>query len=66
LGEKIHKKFVLKNISNFALDFKLLSLAHGIKNSDGKEAILFDPCEGKILASEELEIDVFFRPDRVS
>lgn len=66
VGENIGKKFVIKNISNFALDFKLLTMASGIKNSNGKEAFLFNPSQGKIAASEELEIEVNFQPDRVS
>ena len=63
---KIEKYFTIKNVSNFGLEFRLDTLASGIKNSNGQEAFMYFPSEGKIQASEEQKIKVIFRPDRVS
>lgn len=65
-GHRIQKKFKIKNVSNFALDFKLDKLVSGLQNTNGMEAFIFLPSEGKIPAFGEVEVIARFQPDRVS
>lgn len=65
-GEIIEKSFKVKNASNFALDFKLSTLATGLRNHSGLEAFMYFPAEGKIPAFGETIIKVKFNPERVS
>lgn len=60
LGEKGEKLFKVLNVSNFAVKFKVASIAHGIYNKYGSKVFSFSPSEATIEANKEMEIKVTF------
>ena len=65
-GERIEKSFEIKNVSSFALDFKLDQLKSGLQRTDGQDSFLFLPSQGNLKAGETLTVKVIFCPDRIS
>ncbi len=41
LGEHIEKSFKIQNISNFKIDFNLLTIAEGLRNKNRNEVLYF-------------------------
>lgn len=66
LDEQIDKTFVVKNISNFQVYFKLLTLANGMPNNNGSAVFSYIPSEASIEAHSQLEVKVIFKPDKIS
>lgn len=60
LGEKAEKTFKVQNVSNFAIKFKVVSIAHGIYNKFGSKVFSFSPSEALVEANKEMEIKVSF------
>ena len=65
-GDQTENKFTIKNISNFSLNYKLVTMAEGLSNNQGIKAFSFSPTEGSILPGKEEVVKVLFKPDRVS
>jgi len=60
LGEKAEKAFKVLNVSNFAIKFKVTSIAHGIYNKFGSKVFSFSPSEALVEANKEMEIKLSF------
>ncbi len=45
---------------------KIISKAHGIYNKNGSKVFSFIPSEAIIDAHEEIDINIIFKPDRIS
>jgi len=64
-GDQSEKTFQIKNVSHFAIKYKLVAIVDGLKNFNNSEVFGFIPTEGSIEAQKEAQIQVVFRPDRV-
>lgn len=66
VGETVEKQFTISNVSNFAVNFNLLSKAIGVDNLQRKKPFLFVPSQGTIQAKSNYVVKVVFQPDHPS
>lgn len=66
IGESCERSFQIKNISNFEIKLKIISKGHGLYNKNGSKVFSFIPSEASIEAHESIDVNIIFKPDRVS
>lgn len=66
VGEQTSKSFTIKNISGFAVNFRLLSHAAGVENLSMRRPFLLVPAMGTIQAKSDYEVKIVFQPDHAS